>query len=626
MRSGLLTFGFIVASLGLAAFTGCGGGTTGSSPDGFGGAAATAQQRTVHSRVALAGGTTLFSDDFANGSTAGWTTYYQSRWSVCVPPGRSDEFCTPGRGVREDALATAGSTAWNNYEVDAWTVPGSTTTGGVELVGRFVDASHFYQLELHNLGSTQFWGIDKLSGTVWTLLAGGPTSYVGGGYYHLRLVLNGDTLTAYRTANPNDFELASDRELGSATDTTYAAGAIGVRVIDGIPARFDNVVVTAISSPAPAPLQPPVANHLLSVEPGFYVEAIAQVPGARELAAASNGDLLVGSMGTSISIVPNAESDGPAGTAQTYVTLPEGPAEGIALGPNGTLYAGTNTAVWAIPYSPGALAAQNATKIASIRTGPVSPGSDGDVHTSTSVIMSGKTLYVGIGSSCNACVEVDPTRASVQAMNLDGSGMHTYATRIRNPVGFTTNPATGTVFTGGAGQDNLAAGHPYEYLDALTTHLAVADYGWPVCEENHIAYTPGADCTNTVAPIIEFPAYSTIIGAAYYPANTAGTYAFPAPFRGGIFVSMHGSWHAVNGISIVGPHVAFVPMNGDLPAKPVNWSDPTSQWTDFFTGFQVAGGARIGKSTGIAVGPRGSLFVADDQTGTIFRIRPGVRP
>lgn len=626
MRSGLITFGFIVASLGLAAITGCGGGTAGPSPNGLGGAAATTQRHTIQSLVPLAGGTTLFSDDFANGSTAGWTTYYQSLWSVCVPPGGSNEFCTPGRPVSEDALATAGSTAWNNYEVDAWTVPGSTTTGGVELVGRFADASHFYQLELHNTGSTQVWGIDRLSGTNWTVLAGGPTSYIGGSYYHLRLVVNGDTLTAYRTMNPNDFALTSDRELGSATDTTYAAGAIGVRAINGIPARFSNVVVTAISSPAPSPAQPPAANPVLSIQPGFYVEAIAVVPGARELAAASNGDLLVGSTGTSISIVPNAESDGPAGAAQTYVTLRDGPAEGIALGPKGTLYAGTNTAVWAIPYTPGALSANISWKIASIRTGPISPTSDGDVHKSTSVIMSGKTLYVGIGSSCNACVEVDPTRATVQAMNLDGSGMHTYATRIRNPVGFTTNPATGTVFTGGAGQDNLAAGHPYEYLDALTAHPAVADYGWPVCEENHIAYTPGADCTNTVAPIIEFPAYSTIIGAAYYPANTLGTYAFPANFRGGIFVSMHGSWHAVNGISIVGPHVAFVPMNGDLPAKPVNWSDPTAQWSDFFTGFQVASGARVGKSTGIAVGSRGSLFVADDQTGTIFRIRPGVRP
>jgi glucose/arabinose dehydrogenase len=209
-------------------------------------------------------------------------------------------------------------------------------------------------------------------------------------------------------------------------------------------------------------------------------------------------------------------------------------------------------------------------------------------------------------------------------MNLEGSGMHTYATRIRNAMAFAVDPATGTVFTGGAGQDSLPHGHPYEFVDALTSHTAGADYGWPACEENHVAYRSGADCSKTVAPIIEFPAYSTIIGAAYYPAALNGTYAFPAAFRSGLFVSMHGSWHADGGVPIDGPHVAFVAMSGDRPAKSVNWSDPSAQWTDFLTGFQQSGGARIGRTTGIAVGSRGSLFVADDQTGAIYRIRPTV--
>jgi glucose/arabinose dehydrogenase len=377
---------------------------------------------------------------------------------------------------------------------------------------------------------------------------------------------------------------------------------------------------------SPGPVQAPAANAALTVPRGFYVEAIATVGGARQLVAASNGDLLVGTNGNTISIVPNAESSGIVGAAKTFITLSDQPAQGIALGANGTLYAGTNTGVWAIAYQLGALSASSARKIAAIRTGSVAPNTDGDVHTTSSVITSGATLYVGVGSSCNACTEVDPTRATVQAMNLDGSGMHTFATRIRNAIAFTVDPATGTVFAGDAGQDNLPLGHPYEFLDALTAHATGADYGWPACEEDHLAYTPGANCAKTVAPIIEFPAYSTIIGAAYYPATVTGTYAFPAAFRSGIFVSMHGSWHATDGIPIDAPHVAFVAMHADVPAKSVDWSNPTAQWTDFLTGFQTPNGTRIGRATGIAVGSRGSLFVADDQTGTIYRIRPGVRP
>ena len=64
-------------------------------------------------------------------------------------------------------------------------------------------------------------------------------------------------------------------------------------------------------------------------------------------------------------------------------------------------------------------------------------------------------------------------------------------------------------------------------------------------------------------------------------------------------------------------------MNGDAPRTPVNWSDPTAQWSDFISGFQLADGTtRIGRPTGVAVGASGSLFVADDQTGDIYRIRP----
>jgi glucose/arabinose dehydrogenase len=620
-----LSKGLVVLCASLLTLAGCGGGGALSTTLPHG-SAPTSQRWVEGFTPPIGGGATLFSDDFENGSTALWTLHNGSTWNVCQPPGSSHEFCTAGNTTGADALATAGPPTWANVEVDAWTVPGSATKGGVDLAGRYVDANHFYELELRNLSGRQIWAMYKNSNATWTRLAGGPAAYTAGGYYHLRFVLTGATLTAYATIAANDWNLTSEKLLGTGTDTAYAAGSIAVRAIGGIPARFDNVAVYAVTAPSPAPSQAPPANAALTVPSGFYVEAIAHVGGARQLAAAANGDLLVGTTGASIAVVPNAESDGVAGAPKTLITLAEGPAQGIALGPNATLYAGTNTGVWAIPYTPGTLTAPSATKIAAIRTGAVAPGSDGDVHRTSSVIVSGTTLYVAVGSSCNACTEVDPTRATVQAMKLDGSAMHTYATRIRNAMAFTLDPATGMVFTGGAGQDNLPQGHPYEYLDALTAHAAVADYGWPVCEENHIAYTAGSNCANTVAPLIEFPAYSTIIGAAYYAGSTAGTYAFPAAFRSGIFVSMHGSWHASGGVPIDGPHVAFVSMNGDLPTRGVNWSDPTAQWTDFFTGFQTAGGSRIGRTTGLAVGSRGSLFVADDQTGTIYRIRPGVRP
>jgi glucose/arabinose dehydrogenase len=379
-----------------------------------------------------------------------------------------------------------------------------------------------------------------------------------------------------------------------------------------VPTPQPTGVPTATPVPGPSAQQ---ADPNLHVPTGFIVSKIAQVGGARELAALPNGDLIVGTGGANVAIVPNAESGGAAGAPVTFANIPDAPANGVAYG-SGFVFVATQNGVYRIPYTSGALTG-TPQKIASVRT----QGDGG--HATSSVAVSGSALYVGVGSSCNACAETDPTRATIQRIDLtNANGMTTQAKRWRNPIGLAVDPSTGTVWAGGAGQDNLAQGHPYEYLDPVSTRSAPADYGWPDCEENHVAYTQGADCSNVVVPAIEFPAYSTIIGAAFYPASQSGPYAFPAAWSGGLFVSMHGSWHTLNNVLVAPPHVAFVPFAGASPARPVNWNDPTAQWNDFFTGFQTSGTARIGRTTGVAVGPQGSLFVADDQAGAVYRIRP----
>jgi glucose/arabinose dehydrogenase len=374
---------------------------------------------------------------------------------------------------------------------------------------------------------------------------------------------------------------------------------------------------------------PPLADSRLTVARGFYASVVANVAGARELATLPNGDLLVGTEGRSIAIVPNADGPGVAGAPQTFVTLDDGPAASIAYAPNGSLYAATSTTIWRVPYVPGDRSESHATAIARVRTGPVAPNSDGDVHVTTSVVATSTALYAGVGSSCNACVEVDPTRAAVLRMNLDGSHVTKLAMRTRNPIALAVNPATGSLWIAGAGQDDLVRGHPYEYFDSPTMHgNAGVDYGWPQCEENRVTYNalktdPPPNCAHTVAPAVEFPAYSTLIGVAFYPLKQTGAYAFPAAYRGGAFVTSHGSWHCCPATP---PRVSYVPMAGDAPVTRVNWADPTVQSQtivgNFGSTWNVGGMGYIGRPTGVAVGMNGSLFVADDRTGNILRIRP----
>jgi glucose/arabinose dehydrogenase len=353
------------------------------------------------------------------------------------------------------------------------------------------------------------------------------------------------------------------------------------------------------------------------VAAGFRIETIAQVPKARELAALPNGDLLVGTESNLIYIIPGAE--GSAQAPQVFARLPEGPANGVTFATDGAIYAASEFHVYKIAYTPGAHSG-TPVRIGSVRTGPISSHTDGDVHHTSSLAATKGALYVGVGSSCNACVEDDPTRATIQMMDLDGHGMKTRAKRFRNAIALTVNPVTGSLWAGGAGQDNLRYDHPYEFFDDVSAHGGVADYGWPACEEDHDPFGSGANCSATVAPRVELPAYSTIIGATFYPGNQHGRYTFPAAYRGGAYLAAHGSWHCCPATP---PRVVYVPFTGDTPDRPVNWSNPDAQWRPFLTGFGSASAANYeGRPTGVAVGAQGSLFVGDDANSVIYRIRP----
>lgn len=378
--------------------------------------------------------------------------------------------------------------------------------------------------------------------------------------------------------------------------------------------------------PRPTVGRTPSTPTGLSVPSGYSIQTVAHVGGAREIAPLPNGDLLVATTGSTIAIVPAAQQPAPA-AARTFATIDDSPDAGVTFFPaQCAIYVGTQHGVYRIAYRLGDLqASSKPLKVATVRSGPVAPNSDGDIHTTTSVAHTQDTpeLVVSVGSSCNACIEVDPTRGTVERMTPQGRDVIVEATRIRNAIGLAIDPQSGDVWVAGAGQDNLPVGHPYEFLDDLSRHAGVADYGWPDCGENHVGYVRGAQCSGTVAPLVEFPAYATLIGAAFYPRGERGSYSLGAYYAGGIFVTRHGSWHAPAGC-YVAPEVDFVPMNGDSPKIPVDWRNPNKQWTPFVTGFQSGcrASARIGRPTGVAVGSDGSLFIADDRTGDIYRVRP----
>ncbi|HTZ55857.1 MAG TPA: hypothetical protein VMB20_12415 [Candidatus Acidoferrum sp.] len=359
----------------------------------------------------------------------------------------------------------------------------------------------------------------------------------------------------------------------------------------------------------------------LLVTSGFTLQQIGTVAGARELVVAPNGDLFVGTANNTVALLPRADADHP-GAPHTFATFDNKPAAGVTLGDD-TLFVGTQFAVYEIPYQTGDQKPREApVKLLDVRLSGIARD-----HVTTSVAVIGDTLYASVGSSCNACVpDLDATRATIQRFDLLRHVAVDEAYNIRNAIALAVNPQTQTLWAGVAGADDLPLYHPYEIFDAVSLHAYPVDYGWPACYENrkHVAKWSG-DCSKTPIPRVIFPAYETPIGAVFYPLDQGGAHAFPAAYRGGAFVTLHGSWHGpAEGLSgYVPPRVVFVPMHGDTPDRAANWNDPTTQWQQFIGGYQNgATSDRIGRPTGIAVGPDGSLFVADDQTGAIYRVRP----
>ena len=124
-------------------------------------------------------------------------------------------------------------------------------------------------------------------------------------------------------------------------------------------------------------------------------------------------------------------------------------------------------------------------------------------------------------------------------------------------------------------------GEPFEFIDPVSARFTAngnktVDYFWPVCEDYQWVVFNGASCAGMVERKIAAPAYNTIEAAVFYPtySSSAPTYAFPGSFQGGLFYTLHGSWHenASPASTLRPPRVVFVPMSGDNPVNAQVWN------------------------------------------------------
>lgn len=224
-------------------------------------------------------------------------------------------------------------------------------------------------------------------------------------------------------------------------------------------------------------------------------------------------------------------------------------------------------------------------------------------------------LYISVGSTCNECQEDNPENATILRASKDGKTRSIFASGLRNTIGFDWEPTTGALYGIDHGIDWLGDEVQIEELNRIEQGKK---YGWPYVYgmsgiNPHINPPEGITleqwAKQSSEPVLGYTAHSAPMQMAFHDGN-----AFSADFKGDAFIAMRGSWNRrpPSGYEVV--RVKF--DNG----KPVGFEK-------FLEGFllQQENGkyGYLGRLTGVAVGKDGSLFVADDSNGVVYRVSHG---
>jgi glucose/arabinose dehydrogenase len=382
-------------------------------------------------------------------------------------------------------------------------------------------------------------------------------------------------------------------------------------------------------------------NGGLVLPDGFCAAVVADLDGApRHLAVADNGDLYVTLRGSrrepgSAMVLRDTTGDGVADVRESFD--PEG-GTGIELW-RGWVYVGRDDAVVRYRRSEDSLLPEGPEVIVTglrARGGhaakPVEIDPDGN-------------LFVNIGSPSNACqvrdrqpgspgkdpCEERESNAGIWRFSAtrtdqtmaDGSR---FAAGMRNTVAMRLNPLNGELYAAIHGRDQLSQNWEDLYTVEEGAELPAEqfvrvregdDYGWPYCYYDQLqgksvlAPEYGGDgdtvgrCSEMTEPILGFPGHWGPNDLAFYDDDQ-----FPPAYRGGAFIAFHGSWNRAP-LPQEGANVVFVPRTAD------GFSD---DWEVFAEGEENWAETREHRPTGLAVGPDGSLYIADDAGGRIWRV------
>jgi len=350
---------------------------------------------------------------------------------------------------------------------------------------------------------------------------------------------------------------------------------------------------------------------------GFVLEVLAEgLRGPRLLTFAENGDLFLGSKGGAVYRVPP-----PYTRPEVLVELPDYP-HSVALREGEILVAQTD-GLYRAAYVPGQGEVRR-DQVALLASLPAGRG-----HTSRTVRVGpdGKVyLALGIAGNCSdqyldESYPFPDRRGGVLVLREEGgrSGWETFASGLRNPVGFDWQPGSGVLYASNNGPDHLGFGQPPEYFSRLVPG-SFHGMPWFQYDGREVRRDPCQDrapprpLSDVTPPAATFPARSAPMGVAFVPQG-----ALSPALEGDAVVALRGSWATAPSGGVFGdratrrePKVVVVRFEGGQ-ARRVD---------DLVAGFQEPDGDRWARPVGVGFGPDGALyFTSDDGAHAVFRLR-----
>ena len=380
----------------------------------------------------------------------------------------------------------------------------------------------------------------------------------------------------------------------------------------------------------------------------------------RHVVVAQNGDVYVNTWSGSyyqdtpkpgrgfVALLRDTTHDGRADVITYFGETPEHGGHGgtgIALHA-GALYVeeGATIMRYTLPAVPGAPTAAPTLILSGMPLG-------GDHPMHPFAIDSAGQMFIDMGTASNSCqvrnrtlespghipcTELQ-TRGGIWKYGANTTGQtyspkERYATGIRNAVGIALD-GSGQLYSTQHGRDQLAENWPKLYTPDQGQNLPAEellkvqeghDYGWPFCYfdnmQQKLVLAPeyGGDggrtvgqCSGKTEPVAFFPAHWAPDGLLFYTGSM-----FPAHYHGGAFIAFHGSWNRAPGPQ-GGYQVVFVPFANGVPSA---GAGKFETFADGFAGGIMQPDGAAHRPVGLAQGPDGALYIADDKGGRVWRV------